>query len=125
MGLRIGLAGNQTRRAEGILRSLALPVDVIGTSESWGIEKPSAVFFERLVKEAGCSPESVLYVGDRLDNDVCAAQDFGLLTALIRRGPWGHILHDPERRARCLFTIDTLDELPALVAAYNQHQGES
>src|SRR4051794_38319386 len=36
MGLRVGLAGNQTSRAEMILRSLDLPVDAIGTSDGWG-----------------------------------------------------------------------------------------
>lgn len=123
MGLLVGLAGNQTTRAEGILRSLELPVDVIGTSESWGVEKPSAAFFERLVQEAGSPKSSVLYVGDRLDNDVRAAQDFGLPTALIRRGPWGHILSDPDRQARCLFTIDSLTELPTLITAYNESNG--
>src|SRR6266540_5860100 len=45
-GLLVGLAGNQTARAEGILRSLDLPVDMIGTSDGWGAEKPTAAFFE-------------------------------------------------------------------------------
>src|SRR5215211_5426750 len=53
-GLRVGLAGNQTARAEGILRSLDLPVDMIGTSDGWGVEKPTPAFFERVVVEAGC-----------------------------------------------------------------------
>src|SRR5690349_10558722 len=51
-GLLVGLAGNQTARAEAILRSLDLPVDVIGTSDGWGVEKPGAAFFQRLVGEA-------------------------------------------------------------------------
>jgi hypothetical protein len=67
MGLRVGLAGNQTKEAEQILRSLALPVDIIDTSESWGVEKPSPAFFARLVEEAKCPADSVLYGGDRLD----------------------------------------------------------
>jgi hypothetical protein len=44
MGLQVGLAGNQTARAETILRALDLPVDLIGTSDGWGVEKPSAGF---------------------------------------------------------------------------------
>ena len=40
MGLRVGLAGNQTARAEEILKSLDLPVDVIGTSDGWGSRSP-------------------------------------------------------------------------------------
>jgi HAD superfamily hydrolase (TIGR01662 family) len=102
MGLRVGLAGNQTKEAEAILRSLELPVDIIGTSESWGMEKPSPAFFARLVEEARCPADSVLYVGDRLDNDVAAAQRAGLATALIRRGPWASIVRDEALEARCL-----------------------
>jgi HAD superfamily hydrolase (TIGR01662 family) len=119
MGLRVGLAGNQTARAEGILKSLDLPVDVIGTSAGWGIEKPSPEFFARIIEEAGCAPGSVLYVGDRLDNDIRPAQQAGLGTALIRRGPWGFILDDGTVRARCLFELASLAELPGALRAHN------
>jgi HAD superfamily hydrolase (TIGR01662 family) len=119
-GIRVGLAGNQTRRAEHILRSLNLPVDVIGTSEGWGVEKPSPAFFDRLVAEAQCNRSEVLYVGDRIDNDVVAAQSAGLLTALVRQGPWAHILQDSDVTGQCLFVIDNLSALPELVAAHNR-----
>ncbi|ETK31683.1 HAD family hydrolase [Microbispora sp. ATCC PTA-5024] len=119
MGVRLGLAGNQTARAERILRSLGLPVDVIGTSDGWGVEKPDRAFFRRVVAEAGCAPGAVLYVGDRLDNDIRPAQEAGLRTALVRRGPWGHILRDDAAAQRCLFRIDSLGELPALVRKHN------
>ena len=118
-GLRVGLAGNQTARAEQILKALELPVDVIGTSDGWGVEKPSPDFFDRVVEEAGVPATSVLYVGDRLDNDIKPAQDAGIATALLRRGPWGHILRTPEIEERCLFHLDSLAELPARVAAHN------
>ncbi|HEX6076010.1 MAG TPA: HAD family hydrolase [Micromonosporaceae bacterium] len=120
MGLQVGLAGNQTARAETILRVLDLPVDVIGTSDGWGVEKPSVEFFDRVITEAGCPAEHVLYVGDRLDNDIRPAQEAGIATALIRRGPWGYILEDPAVRDRCLFQIDSLDELPDLVRKHNE-----
>jgi len=119
MGLRVGLAGNQTAHAEGILKSLDLPVDVIGTSDGWGVEKPSPEFFARIVEEAGCTSGSVLYVGDRLDNDIRPAQQSGIGTALIRRGPWGFILEDDTVRARCLFELVSLAELPGALQAYN------
>ncbi|GLW24369.1 HAD family hydrolase [Microbispora triticiradicis] len=119
MGLRVGLAGNQTARAEGILRALGLPVDVIGTSDGWGVEKPAPAFFERVVAEAGCPAGSVLYVGDRIDNDIRPAQRAGLRTALVRRGPWGHVLKDESVARACLFHVDSLDELPALVRKHN------
>ncbi|MGI5155105.1 HAD family hydrolase [Microbispora sp. CA-102843] len=119
MGLRVGLAGNQTARAEGILRALDLPVDVIGTSDGWGVEKPDVSFFDRVVAEAGCPVESVLYVGDRLDNDIRPAQKAGLRTAFVRRGPWGHILRGEAAARACLFHVDSLDELPALIRKHN------
>lgn len=118
-GVRVGLAGNQTARAEAILRALDLPVDVIGTSDGWGVEKPSVAFFDRVVAESGVAAEQVLYVGDRLDNDIRPAQQAGLATALIRRGPWGYILDDPAVADRCLFRLTSLAELPDLVAKHN------
>lgn len=119
LGVKVALAGNQTARAEGILRSLDLPVDLIGTSDGWGVEKPSPEFFARIVKELGCKAEEILYVGDRLDNDVGPAQQAGMQTALIRRGPWGYILDRPEVSSKCLFRLQNLAELPKLLAEHN------
>lgn len=118
-GVVVGLAGNQTARTEGILRELHLPVDVIGTSDGWGVEKPAPVFFERVAAEAGYPASQVLYVGDRLDNDIRPAQGAGLATAWIRRGPWGNILDAPGVVERCLFRLDSLADLPTLVADHN------
>jgi HAD superfamily hydrolase (TIGR01662 family) len=118
-GLLVGIAGNETSRAERILRSLDLPVDIIGSSDGWGAEKPAAAFFQRLVEEAGCPAEQVLYVGDRLDNDVKPAQLRGIATAFVRRGPWAYILHDEAVLNRCLFWLESLADLPDLVAQYN------
>jgi HAD superfamily hydrolase (TIGR01549 family) len=118
--LLVGLAGNQTARAETILRALDFSVDVIGTSDGWGVEKPSAGFFDRVVVEARCPADQILYVGDRLDNDVRPAQGAGMATALIRRGPWGYILDDPAVAGRCLFRLDSLEELPELVRKHNE-----
>jgi HAD superfamily hydrolase (TIGR01662 family) len=119
-GLLVGLAGNQTSRAEAILRALDLPVDVIGTSDGWGVAKPSPEFFDRIAVEAGCPADQVLYIGDRLDNDIRPAQVAGMLTALLRRGPWGYILADPQVSQRCLVHLDSLAELPEAVRKYNE-----
>lgn len=123
-GLFVGLAGNQPAYAEPILRGLDLPVDMIGTSEGWGVAKPSPAFFERVVREGGGDASAILYVGDRPDNDVRPALAVGMKTCLIRRGPWGHILDLPAVSARSLFRIDSLDELPSLVAKHNAAGGE-
>ena len=123
--LRVGLAGNQTAAAEAILKSLAFPVDIIGTSDGWGVEKPSADFFTRIIDEAGCAADAVLYVGDRIDNDIRPAQQAGMKTALIRRGPWGYILTDETITTRCLFILDDLSVLPELVRQHNARAANS
>lgn len=129
-GLTVGVAGNQTARAEAILRELDLPIDVLGTSDNWDAEKPSRAFFERLIAEAGTPPKRILYVGDRLDNDIRPAIELGIKTAVVRRGPWGHILRGDtasqilgtDVEQRCLFRLDDLSELPTLVMRHNAQE---
>ncbi|MCD0451940.1 HAD family hydrolase [Actinocorallia sp. API 0066] len=119
-GLWVGIAGNQTVRAGGILRGLELPADFLATSDDWGVSKPDPDFFRRLVEVAPCEAGEILYVGDRLDNDIRPAVEVGLKTALIRRGPWGLIQwEDPEARSVPTMRIHSLEELPGLVEAFN------
>ncbi|MFF2041049.1 HAD family hydrolase [Kitasatospora sp. NPDC058170] len=119
-GLWLAIAGNQTVRAGRILRELfTADVDLIGTSDDWGAGKPDPLFFERVAESTPAEPGEILYVGDRLDNDVLPAAKAGMRTALIRRGPWGWIhQHDPDA-ARATFRIDSLAELPHLIAEAN------
>jgi FMN phosphatase YigB (HAD superfamily) len=109
-GYRVGLAGNQSAALETWVRAEDLPVDVIGSSASWGVCKPSPAFFERLVAESGFRAGEVAYVGDRVDNDVEPAAECGLVAVWIRRGPWGWLQRGGERAA---LRIESLDDLPA------------
>jgi HAD superfamily hydrolase (TIGR01549 family) len=119
-GLWLGVAGNQTTTAGKLLRDLALPVDLVATSDDWGVSKPDPGFFERVADSAPCPPGGVLYVGDRLDNDVRPASQAGMLTALIRRGPWGVIQdQDPDADRVPTFRIRSLEELSAKISAVN------
>jgi HAD superfamily hydrolase (TIGR01662 family) len=119
-GFWLGVAGNQTALAGKILRELALPVDMVATSDDWDVTKPDPGFFQRLVREAPCAAGEILYVGDRLDNDIRPASRTGLLTALIRRGPWGIIQeHDADADRVATMRIRSLGELPAKIAAFN------
>ncbi|MGY2063308.1 HAD family hydrolase, partial [Nocardia gipuzkoensis] len=115
-----GIVGNQTVRSGQILRSLNLPTDFIATSDDWGVEKPSPEFFAKVVETAPCSAEQIVYVGDRIDNDVAPAKKAGMRTAYIRRGPWGWILRDkPEVAELSDWKIRDLNELPEIVAEEN------
>jgi HAD superfamily hydrolase (TIGR01549 family) len=121
-GLRVGLAGNQPARSEAVLRALGVPADVVASSERWGVAKPSAAFFARVVEAAGVPASAVAYVGDRVDNDVVPAADAGLVAVLLRRGPWGvrHTARPEAARAR--LQLDTLAALPDALAALGECQ---
>ena len=93
---------------EGFLRPL---VDFVGSSERWGDEKPYAGFFARVVEAAGAPAEEIVYVGDRVDNDVVPALAAGLHAVRIRRGAHA----DVESPAGTV-TIGSLDELPEVLA---------
>ena len=108
-GLAVGAVGNMRAVHEDVLRG---HVDWTGSSERWGIEKPSPEFFERVADEAGREPSQVAYVGDRVDNDVEPALAAGMVAVHVRRGPWG-LLHQPPARA---LRIGSLAELPEALA---------
>jgi FMN phosphatase YigB (HAD superfamily) len=107
-GHRLGAAGNMYAHHEDFLRP---HVDFVGSSERWGVEKPDARFFARVVEEAGAPTEEILYVGDRLDNDVVPALAAGLRAVRIRRGAHADV-ESPDG----VVTIGSLAELPEAMA---------
>jgi HAD superfamily hydrolase (TIGR01549 family) len=120
MGVWVGVAGNQTSRAGGILRGLGLPADLIATSDDWDAAKPDAAFFNALLDAVPCDAGEIVYVGDRLDNDLRPAKAAGMRTAFIRRGPWGYIWErHPDMQAAAGWRMTSLAELPAIAADVN------
>ena len=77
MGVWVGIAGNQTSRAGEILRKLDLPADMIATSDDWKASKPDVSFFHALLRATPSEPDRIVYVGDRLDNDLKPAKAAG------------------------------------------------
>ncbi|MER5892414.1 HAD family hydrolase [Streptomyces sp. NPDC001876] len=120
-GLWLGIAGNQTVRAGGILRELFTEdVDLIGTSDDWGASKPDRAFFDRVAEVVPAQPAEILYVGDRVDNDLRPAVAAGMQTALVRRGPWATIQWDTEEaRELPTFRVENLLELSPLIQEFN------
>lgn len=90
-GLTLGIAGNQPSDIESQLRTAGVTADFIASSAVWGIAKPSADFFSRVIAATHLDAGAILYVGDRLDNDILPAREAGMRTAFIRRGPWGYV----------------------------------
>ena len=121
-GRRVVLAGNQPERRSEQLRALGLPVDDIVTSAELGAEKPDPAFFAAVLARIGVAdPSQVLYVGDRLDNDVIPAMAAGMATCWLTRGPWGQLQELPDDVEPDL-VLEGLGELPELLRAW--HDGE-
>lgn len=112
-GYGIGVAGNQSESAIRRLKELGIPADFFGSSAKWKVEKPAPEFFKKIILETGLPPEQVIYVGDRLDNDVAPAMDLGLLGVFLRRGYWGIVQANGDFSVRPTFTIKTLLDLPS------------
>jgi HAD superfamily hydrolase (TIGR01509 family) len=81
--------------------------DLVGSSARWGVEKPAAAFFQRVVSEVDRPAHEIAYVGDRVDNDVLPALACGMQAVHIRRGPWGH-LHETPAGARSIASLEEL-----------------
>lgn len=114
-GLRVVLAGNQPLRRGPQLEALGLAADAIMTSEELGVDKPDPAFFAAVLARIGCDdPSRVLYVGDRVDNDVLPAADAGMRTCWVRRGPWGVLQELPDDMTPDL-VLEGLGELPVLL----------
>ncbi|MFE0692960.1 HAD family hydrolase [Streptomyces sp. NPDC058869] len=120
-GLWLGIAGNQTVRAGTILRDLfSTDVDLIGTSDDWGASKPDPEFFHRVAAAVPAEPDEILYVGDRVDNDLRPGAAAGMHTALIHRGPWATIQWNTEEAEKLpTFRVESLLELSPLIARFN------
>jgi HAD superfamily hydrolase (TIGR01549 family) len=105
-GYRVCAVGNTPQSSE---RRIARRLEVLGSSERWGVAKPTGAFFARIVEVVGVAPGKIAYVGDRVDNDVAPALAAGMVAVHISRGPWGY-LHEPPAGA---VRIRSLAELPA------------
>jgi HAD superfamily hydrolase (TIGR01662 family) len=116
-GYRVGLAGNQPAPAAEVLRQLDVPLDLVATSEAWGVAKPDGRFFDRIVDELALPAGRIAYVGDRLDNDIRPARAAGMAAIWIRRGPWAWAQVGRGRPPEATAVIERLTGLPAVLAA--------
>jgi HAD superfamily hydrolase (TIGR01662 family) len=117
-GVRVGVAGNQPPGYGDLLRRLALPADVVATSEDWGVRKPAAAFFARLTRELlgdDADPAQVVYVGDQLDADVAGARAAGLRAIRVLQGPWGRLRRDPAIEATALGVVERVADVARIL----------
>jgi HAD superfamily hydrolase (TIGR01509 family) len=108
---RVGIAGNQPEGFDEQLSAAGVRADFTGSSAQWGVRKPDPEFFARVADAAGVPAAAILYVGDRLDNDVLPAHRAGMRTAHLRRGTWGYLHARHPERAVADIRVDSLTEL--------------
>lgn len=120
-GLSLVIAGNQPSEAGPVLAAMELGVDGIGISDDWGVQKPQPEFFDRVLALAdasrpGIRSGEILYVGDRVDNDVIPARRAGMRTVLLRRGIYGYRHASSDEAAQADAVLDDLHQITGWIA---------
>ena len=111
-GYRLGVAGNQPIEAAAAIEGLGIDLDLVATSDGWGVAKPDPRFFARISDELGLAAGMIAYVGDRVDNDVIPAHDAGMAAVFVRRGPWAWIQAGRDDPEQASIVIERLTDLP-------------
>jgi len=119
MGLKLGIVSNTFVNRASLQRQLQLvglleffPVQLY--SYEYHVRKPSTKLFQIAAEKIGERPQNILFVGDRIDNDVLPALAIGMRAALkeayTNRG---------KRVPPAALRIGRLAELPALIEQIN------
>ena len=118
-GYRLGLVSNVPLPGELYLRQmerwgLAEPLESIRFSYDAGTRKPSPRMILEVLQELGVPPQRAVMVGDRRGSDVAAGRAAATRTVWIRsefsRGPTADA------------TIDSIAQLPALLASWQEQE---
>lgn len=85
---RLGIIANQSEGTEKRLSEWGIRghFSIVLASAELGLSKPDSRIFSSAISLAGCTPEGVLMVGDRLDNDIGPAKSRGCLTMRVLQG---------------------------------------
>ena len=121
-GLHIGVAGNNTSLTEAAVGACGLPLAFIASSSMWNAAKPDPAFFAALARQCGAPHAEIVYVGDRIDNDVVPAERAGMASVWLRRGLWAEVQKSSVEATSVAHAIDRLDELPALLACLSRRR---
>ncbi len=87
-GYKLGIIANQAPGATERLKNWGIAdcFSVIASSSELGVAKPDPRIFEKALVMAGCTASQAVMIGDRLDNDIIPAKQFGMQTIWIRQG---------------------------------------
>ncbi len=87
-GYKLGIIANQAPGAAERLKNWGIAdcFSVIASSSELGVAKPDPQIFEKALAMAGCTASQSVMIGDRLDNDIIPAKQYGMQTVWIRQG---------------------------------------
>lgn len=115
MGLKLGMLSNTFIHKSSLERHLRqeglidyLPLRLYTYEFPW--RKPDERIFRKAAQKIGVDCEKIIYVGDRIDNDVIGAQKVGMLPVLIK----AYTNEKKEVPADVAF-IESITELPGLI----------
>ena len=111
-GYKLGVIANQNYGTEMRLKNWNLLrfFEVIAASAELGMAKPDPAIFEWALKQADCSPQNAVMVGDRMDNDMAPANRLGMHSVRLKRGLGAY--HEPQSDDEVPeYTISMLAEL--------------
>lgn len=112
-GLTLGLISNMNQNGDDLARTMGLTpyLDFAVTSAEIGSEKPHPPIFLAALDKAGAQSTESIHVGDQITSDIEGATNVGINPVLVDRdGNHPNTTLCPR--------IETLMELPALVAEY-------
>ena len=85
---KLGIIANQVPGAKDRLTHYGLwsYFTIVLASAEVGISKPDPRIFTLALRQANCSPEQAVMIGDRPDNDIYPAKKLGMRTIRIKQG---------------------------------------
>lgn len=114
-GLKLGMLSNTFIHKSSLERHLQqqglldyLPVRLYTYEYPW--RKPDERIFREAARIIGAACENIIYVGDRIDNDVVGAQKIGMLPVLIRA-----YTNEGKQIPSDVAFIDSITDLPKLI----------
>ncbi|WP_417844695.1 HAD family hydrolase [Thalassospira sp.] len=114
-GHKVGICGNQPASSEQVLQALPCHIDWLSSSARLKCKKPDPAFFNAIIEQTGHDPADIIYIGDRLDNDIYPALQHGMDAIWLLRGPWAFAQWQQSGIPDGIRTIRSLAELPALL----------
>jgi putative hydrolase of the HAD superfamily len=88
----------------------------VAASHELGCRKPEPEFFIRALAACSLQPTEVLFVGNQLNTDIVGANQAGIRCVYLADKSYRSVDEDPAVGGKPTFTIQTLFELPCLIA---------